>query len=195
MLVLYAEPVSSNCLDDCLRQQCNGIDPASKDACAKKCSTSCLNMAAISPGPAGSTTVNIKKPDAQITHVAVKNVSGDGDTANVKSQIAVTNPYDHSIPIVGVVYTLKCGGQVVASGNINNPESSINKDGITFLDIEMQILRSLVANLVREMKFQFEIDYELEIGFTVQLPIIGRFTLYLENKGVFNLSSLHLGGI
>lgn len=48
---------------------------------------------------------NMKKPEAELVDVDLKNFSRDSLTLNAK--VSITNPYTHSIPICEIAYTLK----------------------------------------------------------------------------------------
>ncbi|KAF9597246.1 hypothetical protein IFM89_016387 [Coptis chinensis] len=128
----------------------------------------------------------IKKPEAELTDVDLKNVTRD--SVHFKSQISVTNPYDHSIPICDIAYTLKSANKIIASGKIADP-GSIVAEGVTMLDVEMKVPYSVLADIARDIGSDWDVDYHLEVKFTVDLPIIGNFTIPLEKKGEFKLPS------
>lgn len=52
---------------------------------------------------------NIEKPEADLTDVDFKKVSLD--SVEYLGKVHVKNPYDHSIPICEITYTLKCAGR------------------------------------------------------------------------------------
>ncbi|PIA53360.1 hypothetical protein AQUCO_00900143v1 [Aquilegia coerulea] len=129
----------------------------------------------------------IKKPEAELTDVDLKGVSRE--SANFNSQVSVTNPYDHSIPICDISYSLKCANKVIASGKIPDP-GSIKENGVTMLDVGMKVPYSVLLDIAKDIGSDWDIDYHLEVGFTVDLPIIGNFTIPLEKKGAFKLPTL-----
>ncbi|KAL5707863.1 hypothetical protein ACHQM5_018718 [Ranunculus cassubicifolius] len=120
---------------------------------------------------------HIKKPEAELTDVDLKNVSRDA--AHFKSQIDVTNPYDHSIPICEIAYSLKSANKEIASEN-----------GVTALDMDMKVPYSVLVDLAKDIGADWDIDYHLVVKFTVDLPVFGNFTIPLERKGEFKLPSI-----
>lgn len=52
---------------------------------------------------------HMPKPEASLDSVSFKGVSREALT--VHSNINVTNPYSHRIPICDITFTLKCGGK------------------------------------------------------------------------------------
>ncbi|KAL5707862.1 hypothetical protein ACHQM5_018717 [Ranunculus cassubicifolius] len=110
---------------------------------------------------------HIKKPEAELTDVDLKKVSRD--SARFKSQIDVTNPYDHSIPICDIQYSL---------------------NGVTALDVDMKVPYSVLVDLARDVGADWDIDYLLSVKFVVDLPVLGNFTIPLEKKGELKLPSL-----
>ena len=53
--------------------------------------------------------VNVKKPEASISDVDFKRVSGD--SVEYLAKVNMTNPYGHPIPICEISYTLKSAGR------------------------------------------------------------------------------------
>ncbi|KAL5707864.1 hypothetical protein ACHQM5_018719 [Ranunculus cassubicifolius] len=113
----------------------------------------------------------VPKPEAELTDVDLKNVSRDA--AHFKSQMDVTNPYSHSIPIC----------------TIPDP-GSIKESGVTALDVDMKVPYSVLMDLAKDIGADGDIDYHLVVKFTVDLPIFGNFTIPLEKKGEFKLPSI-----
>ncbi|XP_010261393.1 PREDICTED: late embryogenesis abundant protein Lea14-A [Nelumbo nucifera] len=130
---------------------------------------------------------NVKKPEANITDVDFKKVSRDSATFN--AQVSVTNPYGHAIPICEISYTLKSANRVIASGTIPDP-GSLTANETTKVDVPVKVPYSILVSLARDIGSDWDIDYVLELGFTVDLPIVGNFTLPLPRKGEVKLPTL-----
>ncbi|KAF9612863.1 hypothetical protein IFM89_004279 [Coptis chinensis] len=78
---------------------------------------------------------------------------------------------------------------IIASGKIPDP-GSIVAEGVTMLDVEMKVPYSVLADIARDIGSNWDVDYHLEVKFTVDLPIINNSTIPLEKKGEFKLPSL-----
>ncbi|XVF22470.1 hypothetical protein REPUB_Repub12eG0175700 [Reevesia pubescens] len=130
---------------------------------------------------------NIKKPEASVTDVDLKHVGRDGIEYGAK--VSVSNPYSTSIPICEISYTLKSAGRVIASGTIPDPGSLKGSD-TTMLDVPVKVPHSILVSLVKDIGADWDIDYELELGLTIDLPLIGDFTIPLSQKGEIKLPTL-----
>ncbi|CAL5339960.1 unnamed protein product [Camellia sinensis] len=129
----------------------------------------------------------MKKPEASVMDVDLKDISRDGITYNAK--ISVQNPYSHSIPICQISYTLKSAGRVIASGTMPDP-GSLTGNETTILDVPLKVAHSVLVTLVKDIGADWDIDYELELGLTVDFPVIGDFTIPLSSKGEIKLPTL-----
>jgi hypothetical protein len=78
---------------------------------------------------------------------------------------------------------------VIASGTIPDPGSLKAKD-TTILDVPVKVPHSVLVSLVKDIGRDWDIDYELEIGLTIDLPIVGNFTIPLSWKGEVKLPTL-----
>ncbi|GMI73629.1 LIGHT STRESS-REGULATED 3, Arabidopsis thaliana Late Embryogenesis abundant 14 [Hibiscus trionum] len=130
---------------------------------------------------------NMEKPEASITDVDLGSVGRDGIQYDAK--VSVTNPYSVSIPIGEISYTLKSAGRVIASGTIPDP-GSLKANDSTMLDVAVKVPHSILVSLVRDIGADWDIDYELELGLTMDLPLFGNFTIPLSQKGEIKLPTL-----
>ncbi|KAG8488918.1 hypothetical protein CXB51_016862 [Gossypium anomalum] len=130
---------------------------------------------------------NMKKPEASITDVDLTRVGRDGIQYNAK--VSVTNPYSAPIPICEISYTLKSAGRVIASGKVPDP-GSLKASDSTMLDVEVKVPHSVLVSLIKDIGADWDIDYELEVGLTVDLPLFGDLTIPLSQKGEIKLPTL-----
>ncbi|KAK8480612.1 hypothetical protein V6N13_100269 [Hibiscus sabdariffa] len=130
---------------------------------------------------------NMEKPEASITDVDLGHVGRDGIQYDAK--VSVTNPYNVSIPICEISYTLKSADRVIASGTIPDP-GSLKANDSTMLDVAVKVPHSILVSLVRDIGADWDIDYELELGLTMDLPLFGNFTIPLSQKGEIKLPTL-----
>ncbi|KAL8138478.1 hypothetical protein V2J09_004479 [Rumex salicifolius] len=130
---------------------------------------------------------DIPKPEASVADVDIKDVARD--TVTYHAMVDVKNPYSHSLPICEVNYTFKSDGRLILSGNMADP-GSINGDAITKLEVPLKVPHAVLVSLVKDVLRDWDIDYELEIGLIIDLPIIGNFTIPIHSKGEIKLPSL-----
>ncbi|XP_074263359.1 late embryogenesis abundant protein Lea14-A-like [Silene latifolia] len=130
---------------------------------------------------------DIPKPEASIEDVDLKNVAKSGITYLAK--LGVLNPYSHSIPICEISFCLKTDNRVIASGNVPDP-GSIEAKKTTMLEVPMLVPHDIVLTLVKDLWKDWDIDYELQIGLIVDLPVFGSFTIPLDTKGEIKLPTI-----
>ncbi|KAF5451662.1 desiccation protectant protein Lea14 homolog [Juglans microcarpa x Juglans regia] len=130
---------------------------------------------------------NIKKPEASITDVDFKRLSHD--SVEYLAKLSVDNPYSHDLPICEISYTLKSAGRVIASGTMPDP-GSLKASDTTLLEVPVKVPHSILLSLARDVGADWDIDYELELGLTIDLPIIGNFTIPLSTKGEIKLPTI-----
>ncbi|KAJ8748929.1 hypothetical protein K2173_013365 [Erythroxylum novogranatense] len=130
---------------------------------------------------------NVKKPEASLTDMDLKSVHRDNIEYGAK--VSVNNPYGTSIPICEISYTFKSADRVIASGTIPDP-GSLKGNDTTMLDVPVKVPHSILVSLVRDIGADWDIDYELVLGLTIDLPVIGNFTIPLSRKGEIKLPTL-----
>ncbi|XP_072964300.1 late embryogenesis abundant protein Lea14-A-like [Typha angustifolia] len=131
--------------------------------------------------------VHVKKPEADLTDVSIKHVSRE--SATFHGQLEVYNPYGHSIPICEISYSLKSAGREIVSGTLPDP-GSLRAEEKTTMEIPLKVPYDFLISIMKDMGRDWDIDYELRVGLTVDLPIIGNFTLPLSKKGELKLPTL-----
>uniref|UniRef100_A0A7N0TXC6 Water stress and hypersensitive response domain-containing protein n=1 Tax=Kalanchoe fedtschenkoi TaxID=63787 RepID=A0A7N0TXC6_KALFE len=129
----------------------------------------------------------VPKPEASVNDVHVKWVARDGVTYEAK--VAVQNPYSHAIPICEITFVFKSAGRMVASGTIPDP-GSLKASDKTDLTVPVKVPHSVLVSLARDVGADWDIDYELNLGLVIDLPVIGNFTIPLSSKGEIKLPTL-----
>jgi LEA14-like dessication related protein len=130
---------------------------------------------------------HVKKPEADLSDMAVKYVGRDG--ATLAGRLDVRNPYSHTIPICEISYSLKSAGKEVASGTMPDP-GSLAGDDTTSLDIPVKVPYDFLVSLVKDAGRDWDLDYEMRVDLTVDLPVLGNFTLPLTKAGELKLPTL-----
>ncbi|KAF5464365.1 hypothetical protein F2P56_014445 [Juglans regia] len=129
----------------------------------------------------------IKKPEATITDVDFKRVSLD--SVDYLAKVSVNNPYGLALPICEISYVLKSAGRVIASGTMPDP-GSLKASDTTLLEVPVMVPHSILVSLARDIVADWDIDYVLDLGLTIDLPIIGNFTIPLSNEGEIKLPTI-----
>ncbi|ERN05177.1 hypothetical protein AMTRI_Chr01g108680 [Amborella trichopoda] len=130
---------------------------------------------------------HIKKPEAELTGVSFKEVNRD--SATFHGAVSITNPYSHDLPICEISYTLKSANRVIASGKIPEP-GPITAKLSTTIDIPVEVPYNFLVSLAKDIGRDWDLDYEWNVGLTMHIPIIGKFTLPLSKKGELKLPTL-----
>ncbi|KAJ0444418.1 putative Late embryogenesis abundant protein [Helianthus annuus] len=130
---------------------------------------------------------NMEKPEATVKNVDLKGVSTECIT--YKADVNVSNPYSTSIPICQISYTFKSADRVIAEGTIPDP-GSLKAEADTMLDVGVKVPHSVLASLVKDIGADWDIDYELNIILTVDLPVFGNFNIPVNSKGEVKLPTL-----
>ncbi|KAG8077287.1 hypothetical protein GUJ93_ZPchr0007g5103 [Zizania palustris] len=126
----------------------------------------------------------IPKPDATLDRVSFKGVSRECITLH--SYVDVANPYSHRIPICELTYTFKSGGKAIASGTMADP-GWIAASGATKLELPVKVPYDFIVSLIKDVGGDWDIDYVLEVGITVDLPVVGSFTIPVATEGEMKL--------
>ncbi|CAO2186271.1 unnamed protein product [Urochloa humidicola] len=129
----------------------------------------------------------VEKPEAELADVSVGHVGRDG--ATLASRIDVRNPYSHAIPVCEISYSLRSAGREVASGTMPDP-GSLTAGDATRLDVPVKVPYDFLVSLVRDAGSDWDIDYEMRVGLTVDLPVVGNLTLPLTKSGELKLPTL-----
>nr|ACK99529.1 LEA [Knorringia sibirica] len=135
----------------------------------------------------GDKIADVPKPEASMSDVDLKDVAHDGVT--YRATIDVKNPYSHSIPICAINYSLKRDGRLLLSGSMGDP-GSIDGDKTTQLEVPLIVPHSVLVSLAKDIFSDWDIDYELDVGLIIDIPIIGDFKIPLHSKGEVKLPSL-----
>lgn len=130
---------------------------------------------------------HMEKPEADLTSVSVKHV--DRRSVGLESDVLVSNPYSHDLPICEISYSIKSANREIASGTITD-SGSIKANDRTAVKIPTQVPYDILLTIMRDIGSDWDIDYQIDVGLTIDLPIIGNFTIPLSKKGTFKLPTL-----
>ncbi|KAK7394708.1 hypothetical protein VNO78_15243 [Psophocarpus tetragonolobus] len=130
---------------------------------------------------------NMPKPEASVTDVDFKRVGRDG--LQFLAKVSVSNPYSTPLPICEIKYSLKSASREIASGTIPDP-GSLKASDTTMLDVPVKVPHSILLSLARDIGADWDIDYQLDLGLIIDLPVIGNITIPLSQKGEIKLPTL-----
>ncbi|KAH6795647.1 hypothetical protein C2S51_036633 [Perilla frutescens var. frutescens] len=127
-------------------------------------------------------------PEASIMGVDMKGLGLDG--ISLAAKVSISNPYAVPIPIGEIPYVVKSAERVIASGSIPDP-GSLKASDSTVVDVPIKVPHSILVSLIRDIAGDWDIDYLLEIGLVIDLPVIGNITIPLPDfKGEIKLPTL-----
>lgn len=78
---------------------------------------------------------------------------------------------------------------MIASGTMADP-GWIEASGVTKLEVPISVPYDFLVSLMKDIGRDWDIDYELQIGLTIDLPVIGNFTIPVSSKGEIKLPTL-----
>ena len=79
--------------------------------------------------------------------------------------------------------------RVIASGTMADP-GWIEASTDTILEVPVKVPYNFLVSLRKDIGRDWDIDYELEVGLTIDLPVIGNFTIPVSSKGEIKLPTL-----
>lgn len=89
----------------------------------------------------------------------------------------------------GSVFGFGSSIRVIATGTIPDP-GSIKGNDKTVLNVPVKVPHSVLVSLVKDIARDWDIDYLLEVGLIIDLPLIGNFTIPLSTQGEVKLPTL-----
>ena len=63
----------------------------------------------------------------------------------------------------------------------------IAASGTTTLELPVKAPYDFIVSLIKDVSGDWDIDYVLEVGITIDLPVVGRFTIPLATEGEMKL--------
>ena len=82
-----------------------------------------------------------------------------------------------------------CGTRVIATGTIGD-QGSLPENDTTTLNVPVKVPHSVMVSLVTDIGEDWDMDYKLDLGITIDLPVIGGFTIPIHTQGEIKLPTL-----
>lgn len=79
--------------------------------------------------------------------------------------------------------------RVIGSGKMADP-GDLKASDTTLMEVPVKVPHNVLVSLAKDIGADRDIDYELELGLTIDLPVIGNFTIPLSTKGEIKLPSI-----
>lgn len=79
--------------------------------------------------------------------------------------------------------------RAITSGKIEDP-GSLKANDKTVLEVTVKVPHNALLSIVKDMAKDFDIDYELDLGLIVDLPLFGNLTIPLSRKGEIKIPVL-----
>lgn len=76
--------------------------------------------------------------------------------------------------------------RTVVTGTVPDP-GSLKASGSTMVEVGVKVPHSVMISLAKDIGRDWDIDYELLIRLTIDLPVIGDFSIPLSTKGEIKL--------
>ncbi|KAK7292735.1 hypothetical protein RJT34_15587 [Clitoria ternatea] len=130
---------------------------------------------------------DVAKPEASVTDVDFTRVSKD--SIEYLAKVSVRNPYSTPIPICEVKYSFKSASREIACGTVPEPGSLKAKD-TTMVDVPVKVPYNILMSLAKDIGADWDIDYQLDLGLLIHLPVIGNITIPLSHKAELKLPTL-----
>lgn len=131
--------------------------------------------------------VKIAKPTAKLVGTQLVNI--DFEQADLIFDLAVTNRNPFSIPLAGLDYDFKIGGNSLISGVANKglkvKRSSTSKIALP-VTLKFDDLRKIPGELWNKDQF----SYQLDTSINIKLPVIGLYKIPFSTKGTLPIPRL-----
>ena len=82
-----------------------------------------------------------------------------------------------------------CGTRDIATGTIGD-QGSLPANDTTTLNVPVKVPHSVMVSLVTDIGEDWDMDYKLDLGITINLPVIGGFTIPIHTQGEIKLPTL-----
>ena len=138
----------------------------------------------------GCSSLNLQKPTASVTGMAVQSVDASGFTMNFG--VDLKNPNTVSLPLSAADYKLGLGGVNVIQGNAK-PDGEIPAGGTRSITLPVTLTYdSLLAAEQAIVKSGGNVPYALDGGLSVATgnPLIGDLRVPLQYNGVLALKDI-----
>ncbi|KAH7848456.1 hypothetical protein Vadar_002944 [Vaccinium darrowii] len=129
-----------------------------------------------------TTTGDTTKPSSPLSPVSEKTES--------REDVLMEDDEEDEDDVIGGVSDTAIGDDFFEGLEEFTDPGSLPGNVTILLDVPVKVPHYVLLSLVRDIGADWGIDYELELGFTVDLPIVGNFTISVTRKGEIKLPCL-----
>ncbi|MBS3735210.1 MAG: LEA type 2 family protein [Phycisphaerae bacterium] len=127
-----------------------------------------------------------EKPNARITGVTLQDVRAAGST--LLFDVQVDNPNTIDLPMSDVDYALSSGGQPFVNGKAD-VQGTLPAGGSKTLGVPVQIRYAELIRAVAGARPGATIPYTAEMGFSVDVPLLGSLRVPVSKEGQLAIPS------
>ena len=147
----------------------------------------------------GCTSV-IKQPRTEIADVRFKSINFE--SLDLAFDVKISNPNDFGVPFAGLDYDFRISDNSFLSGNQETPQK-IEALGESIVEIPLTLRFVDVYNAIKALATQENIPYNLVVGTSFELPVIGKTRVPVKKAGELpklqmpkiQLSALEMGDL
>lgn len=150
-------------------------------------------------------TLEVRKPKASISHVAIDKLSTQSVTLLV--DLKVTNPNEFTLKTAGFDLDLLINDQRIASVAQPNASLSLPAKGSNSIQLPVTLTFDQIMKSVSDLDDKMEVSYGVEGKVAINLPVLGNFNMPVSFSGVlpipkqpeitfknFNVDAINLSG-
>jgi LEA14-like dessication related protein len=123
----------------------------------------------------------LKKPEIAVSGAEIEQLAFDG--ARVRFDVKVTNPNPVGVRLAGFDYRLDLDGTEFVKGSVNQAVS-IAARGTSTIPVPVSFLFENLFTTVARLADASETAYEITVGFSFELPVLGTVRVPAAFKGV-----------
>ncbi len=149
-----------------------------------------LCLAAVAVFAVGCSALNVQRPTAAVTGMAVQNVTSTGFTMNFG--VNLTNPNAFELPLTTADYKVGLGGVNVADGKAT-PDGSIPANGTKSVTLPITLTyQNLLAAEQVVVSSGGNVPYTLDAGlsFGTKNPLLGDVRVPIQTSGTLALKQI-----
>jgi LEA14-like dessication related protein len=120
------------------------------------------------------------KPTARVTGASLKGLTLE--KVDLVFDVDIANPYDVSLPLTELGYSVSSGGQKLFEGSVQ-PSGAIPARGSKVIQVPASLKFSSVMAALKGVRPGSVVPYRADFNFGIDAPVVGRMNLPLSHSG------------
>lgn len=120
------------------------------------------------------------KPSARIIGVNLQNLTLE--KIDLVFNVEITNPYDVSLPLAELTYSISSAGKQVLQGGVQ-PNGAIPAHGTQVIQLPAIVQFASLAKVLGNVRPGSVVPYKADLALGVDAPVVGRLSLPLTKSG------------